>query len=175
MKVISRQQLFKRHLRVDEVVVRDAAGQAHQLEVVSRGDAVAGLVYDPVQQVYLLVEQWRAGAEAPLLELPAGMIDEGELPEEALRRELEEELGGRVGEVTPIATFYSTPGFCTEQIHLFYAELTERVSAGGGKAEEGEHLTVRELTWEALAGVPLHDGKTLLAVAWERLQRLGDS
>ena len=171
MTIVDRRALYQGHLRVQQVTVRDEAGQERKLEVVERRDAVAALVLDPGRQRYLLVEQWRAGAEAPLLELPAGLIDEGEDPATALRRELEEELGGRVGELTAIATFYTTPGFCTEQIHLFYAELTERTGAGGGKAEEGEQLEVRELTWDELAARPLRDAKTLVAVEWARSRR----
>ena len=166
--------LYEGHLRVNQVQVRTPDGALQKLERVERRDAVAALVYDPAAAAYLLVEQWRVGAEAPLLELPAGLIDGDESPETALRRELREELGVEVGELTAIATFYPSPGFCSEQIHLFAAEVTSRVGAGGGLATEGEALTVRPITAaDFYHNTPLHDAKTLLAREWARPGRQG--
>ncbi len=166
--------LYTGHLRVNQLQVRTPEGTLQKLERVERRDAVAALVYDPAADVYLLVEQWRVGAEAPLLELPAGLIDGDESPETALRRELREELGVEVGQLTHVATFYSSPGFCSEQIHLFAAEVTGRVGTGGGLAAEGESLTVRPLSAaDFFHHTPLHDGKTLLAREWARPGRQG--
>lgn len=68
-----------------------------------------------------LVRQERVATGGMLLELPAGSIDPGESPLEAAQRELREETGLRGGEWTEVASFFSTPGFCDERIHLFLA------------------------------------------------------
>lgn len=172
MTILDRTPLYQGHLGVQKLRLRDDSGKELVREVIVRRDAVAALVYDRDQQAYLLVEQWRPGAEGPLRELPAGIIDEGEAPEVALRRELEEELGVVVGETTRIATFYSTPGFCTEQIHLYYAEVTGRVGEGGGKAEEDEQITIRPVKADDFYAAPPNDAKTAVAWAWARGQLL---
>ena len=173
MEVLDTTDLYTGHLRVRRLTVRPAPTDApRHLEVVSRRNAVAALVYDPAADTYLLVEQWRAGAQAPVVELPAGVIDEGETPEVALRRELREELGAEVGEVRHIASFYTTPGFCTEQIHLYYSEVTAHPEAGGGLADEGESLAILSLSPAEFFARPFQDAKTLVAREWARARRV---
>ena len=179
MDVTASTILYAGHLRVRQLTVEapntSPATAPRQYEVISRADAVAALVYDRAAGAYLLVEQWRAGAQAPLTELPAGMIDGTELPETALRRELREELGVEVSEPALIATFYTTPGFCTEQIYLYYTEVTGRPGAGGGLASEGESLVIRAVPVADFYQLPLFDGKTLVAREWARAQQLHQS
>ncbi len=173
MTVLETTDRYSGHLKVRQLTVQAAPDAAvHHLEVVTRRDAVAALVYDPEADVYLLVEQWRVGAQGPVLELPAGLIDGDEQPVDALRRELREELGVEVSEPEQIAVFYTTPGFCTEQIHLFHAEVIGRPGPGGGLAEEGEVLTIRTVPVDELYQMPLHDGKTLVAREWARGRQL---
>lgn len=173
MEVIDTAILYAGHLHVRQLTVADPAGGApRKLEVISRRDAVAALVYDPAAAAYLLVEQWRVGAQGPVLELPAGLIDGPEQPATALRRELLEELGVEVSDPELIAVFYTTPGFCTEQIHLFHVQVTGRPGPGGGLAEEGEALTIRAVPVDELYEMPLCDGKTLVAREWARGRQL---
>ncbi|MBC7446660.1 MAG: NUDIX hydrolase [Hymenobacteraceae bacterium] len=169
MIVLETADMYKGHLKVRQITVQATPDAPRQhFEVVTRHDAVAALVFDPAARGYLLVEQWRVGAQGPVLELPAGLIDAGETPEAALRRELREEIGGEAGELTPIATFYTSPGFSTEQIHLFYAEFTERSGVGGGRAEEGEAISIRVVPADEFFAMPLADAKTLVAREWAK-------
>ena len=69
----------------------------------------------------ILVRQYRKPAEQDLLEIPAGGIEPGEQPDEAARRELQEETGFTPRRLEHLATFYTTPGFSTERMHLFVA------------------------------------------------------
>jgi ADP-ribose pyrophosphatase len=100
------------------------------------------------------------------------MVDVGEPPEAALRREIEEELGYRPDRVEHIATFYVSPGGSSERIWLYYAEVSEagRVSAGGGLPGEHEDIRVLSLTAEearaALAEDRLVDAKTIIGLQW---------
>jgi ADP-ribose pyrophosphatase len=124
----------------------------------------------------LFTEQFRFPAleKGPgwLLEIIAGMIDAGEAPEGALRREIAEELGYGVDRVEHIATFYVSPGGSSERIWLYYAEVSEggRVSEGGGLPGEHEDIRVVSLTAEeartALADGRLVDAKTIIGLQW---------
>lgn len=171
MHISQRRLLYNGHYKLSEVVVQDGTERLKR-ERFEPGQAVAALVFDTRRQEYVLVRQFRVGAEADLLEIPAGMLDkEGEAPEEAMRRELMEELGYETDSLTLLAGFYPSPGNSAEFIRLFYAEVSHQTGAGGGAAEENEKLEVVRLTYEQLLQQPIQDGKTLLAVQWARLHQ----
>ena len=67
------------------------------------------------------VRQLRYPMQEKVLELPAGKLDPGEDPREAAAREMEEETGYRPVDLEHVFSFYSTPGFCDELLHLFYS------------------------------------------------------
>jgi len=93
-------------------------------EVVEHQDAVA--VVALLEGRLLMVEQYRVAVGRTTLELPAGLVEEGEDPLQAARRELMEEAGYDA-ELSPVLSFYSSPGFTDELIHLFSARnLTPR-------------------------------------------------
>jgi len=105
-------------LRVD--TVRMADGRETSREVVEHSDCVAIVAVDADNNV-LLVRQFRKPIEKELLEIPAGGIDPGEDPVTAVRRELQEEIGYLPNKVERLGGFYSTPGYCTEYLHLYLA------------------------------------------------------
>jgi nudix-type nucleoside diphosphatase (YffH/AdpP family) len=158
--------------RRDERGVLSAPQRNLSLE---RGDSVAVLMHNTDTGRLILVEQFRYPAHADggwLIETVAGMIDKGESPEEAVRREAFEETGYQVGDLRHLATFYTSPGGSSERIYLYFGEVTDsaRTGAGGGLAEEGEAISLREYTpralADAMAGGEFKDVKTLLAVQW---------
>jgi ADP-ribose pyrophosphatase len=75
---------------------------------------------------------------ASVLELPAGLVDEGETPIECARRELAEETGYHAARLEPLVEFYTSPGFCTERIHVFVGSDLEPVEAAHDVDEEIE-------------------------------------
>jgi nudix-type nucleoside diphosphatase (YffH/AdpP family) len=87
-------------------------------EIVEHAPGAAVVAIDANQDV-LLVRQPRQAVGAKLLELPAGLVDPGEAPLATARRELEEETGYTADHLRPLLRFYTSPGFCTELIHLF--------------------------------------------------------
>lgn len=137
-------------------------------EVYDHGHAVACLAYDPERGTVLLARQFRLpialhgndlpGDDPPgngnrphdgiSIEAPAGLIDEGETPEAAMRREMEEETGFRVRDLRPVADLFASPGSLSERMVLFTARYgpDDRVGAGGGLAEEGENITILEVS-----------------------------
>jgi ADP-ribose pyrophosphatase len=105
-------------LRIDSI--RLSNGRQTTREIVEHGDCVAVVVIDESDNV-LLVKQFRKPVESELLEIPAGGIDPGEDPEEAVNRELREEIGYMPRKVQRLGGFYSSAGYCTEYLYLYLA------------------------------------------------------
>ncbi|MFO7172533.1 MAG: NUDIX hydrolase [Bacillota bacterium] len=126
----------------------------------------------------LLVRQWRAPAGRKLLELPAGTLEPGEEPAAAAERELQEEIGYRSRRLTPLGSFYSAPGFCTELLHLFLAEdlVPDPRPGDADEAIEVVILPLAEALVRALRG-ELQDAKTIagLCLAAARLGLWGSA
>lgn len=155
----------------------DGSWSRQHREAYDRGNGATVLLYDATRGMVLLTRQFRlptyvnGNPGGMLLEAPAGLLeDEG--PEEAIRREAEEETGVRVGEVRPLFEAFMSPGSVTERLHFFAAPYTraDRVSEGGGLASEGEDIQVLELPFtEALRRVDageIIDAKTILLLQW---------
>ena len=105
-------------LRVDTVQTAD--GRQTTREIVEHSDCVAIIPVDDNDNV-LLVNQFREAVGKELLEIPAGGIDDGEGPEDTVRREMQEETGYLPEKVERLGGFYSTPGYCTEYLYLYLA------------------------------------------------------
>ena len=134
-------------LRVD--TVRLPHGGTSQREIVEHGAAVVLVPIDPQGRV-LMVRQYRKPIERSLLELPAGGIDPGESPEEAARRELQEETGFLPGVLEPLGGFYSAPGFCEEYLHLF---LATELTPSARPPDEDENIDLVPVAWEQVPGL----------------------
>jgi ADP-ribose pyrophosphatase len=127
-------------------------------EIVEHRDAVAIV---PVSEGHLtLVRQLRAAAGGKVLELPAGLLEDGEAPLESARRELREETGLHGGEWVEVAAFFTSPGFTDEKIHLFIATGLER---GEASPEETEDLEVVRVPLDQVPSLlnEIEDAKTL--------------
>jgi 8-oxo-dGTP pyrophosphatase MutT (NUDIX family) len=163
-------------VRADEVA--DAEGRTASREVVEHPGAVGALVVDEDGRV-LLVDQWRHAVGGRLLEVAAGTYDVGgETVEQALRRELAEELRVEGGTLTWLASFYTTPGWSDEVLDLYLAEGVRPLGRGADELtwEEAGLEVVRLPYEEALALVTRRapaDAKTLVALGLYGLKRAG--
>jgi ADP-ribose pyrophosphatase len=110
---------------------------SNEREIVEHPGAVAIVAVDREGYV-ALVRQLREATRQYLLELPAGTAEPGEEPLETARRELQEECGLTGGEWRELSTFWTTPGFCRERMHMFAAEGVERGEASPADDEELE-------------------------------------
>ncbi len=151
------------NLRVDTVVL--PSGKETIREVVEHLDAVGILVYH--ENKILFVKQYRYAIDSEMLEIPAGLIKEGEEPIECAQRELREETGYMANDLKEITSFYTSPGFCNEKIYLFYATdiSWSPLSADGDENIEPLFLTVDEVKQYLKDGV-FKDAKTFAALNW---------
>ena len=178
-RIVDTQRVYTGWNNLDVLTVEttdaDGATRRHRREVIDHGEAAAVLVIDRKRGTALMARQWRAGligraADPYLLEACAGLLDPGETPEAAARREAEEELGIKVGALRSVGSVVPSPGALTERIHLFVAEVSgdELRGSGGGNAHEGEAIEVVEVPLPTLFDMArkgaIEDAKTLILV-----------
>jgi len=128
-------------------------------DVVVHGPAVAIVALDLDENV-MLVRQPRVAAGGPLLELPAGGVEDGESPLVSAQRELREETGLHGGDWVEVATFFTTPGYSDEKMHLFLATGLER---GEPSPEGSEEIELVRVPFEEIGSLlaEIEDAKTL--------------
>jgi ADP-ribose pyrophosphatase len=138
--------------RVDTIA--DGDGRHHQRMIVDHPGAVA--IIPLAGEDILLVRQFRTAVGEVVLELPAGTLDRGpdgilEPPDAAAARELEEETGHRARRLRKLGSFFSAPGFTSEELHLFVATELEPIEGYSGP-DIDERLELVRLPWrEAVA------------------------
>jgi len=161
----------------------DGTWQRQSRETYDRGNGATILLYDLARRTVVLVRQFRYpayvnGCDDLLIETPAGLLDDAD-PESRIRAETEEETGFRIGPVERVFEAYMSPGSVTERLFFFVAPYTpsDRVSAGGGDAGEGEDIDLLEPTIEeALAMIGdgrIRDGKTIMLLQYAALRVFG--
>lgn len=157
----------------------DGSWQTQSRETYDRGNGATILLYDPDRRTVVLTRQFRYpafvnGHDDLLIEAPAGLLDQAG-PEERIRAEVEEETGYRVRDVRRVFEAFMSPGSVTEKLYFFLGryEPRDRLSAGGGAAEEGEDIEVIEIPIErALAMIDsgeIRDGKTIMLLQYAAL------
>ncbi len=163
-------------IRVDTVQLSN--GHTSRREVVAHLGAVAMVPLIDSDHV-LLVRQWRHAAGRALLEIPAGGLAPGEAPDDCVTRELMEEVGYRPQRLTALGAIYLAPGYSSELLHLFLAEVLtpERLPH-----DEDENLEVVCLSWAEIDALLRHgeivDAKSiagLLLVQQLLRERKGDA
>jgi nudix-type nucleoside diphosphatase (YffH/AdpP family) len=159
----------------------DGSWTTEQRETYDRGNGATLLLYDLDRRTVLLSRQFRfpvyvnGHPDGMLLETAAGLLDD-ESPEDAVRREVEEELGVTLGEVEHVFDVFMSPGSVTEQLHFFAAPYSaaDRTGDRGGLEEEGEDIEVVELDFdEALDMIDdgrIADAKTVMLLYWAALR-----
>ena len=178
-RITHRQTLYQGFFKMDACEIEhdrfDGSSMHIRRELFERGDAVAVLLYDPREDEVLLLEQFRVGPAVRddhpwMMEIVAGIIDEGETAEDCAHREALEEAGYAINELKYLNTFYSSPGACSERLILYAAEVDKHMQqhAGGGLDEEHEDIRAfwvpreQALNW-ALSG-KINSGAPMLAM-----------
>ncbi|EJN04416.1 NUDIX domain-containing protein [Phyllobacterium sp. YR531] len=161
---------------------RDGLAETQTREVYDRGNGATVLPYDPVRGTVLLTRQFRLPAfvvdqDPMLIEACAGLLDDNDA-ETTARKETEEELGYRLGDIERVFDVFMSPGSVTERLAFFIATYnpSDRISDGGGHEDEGEDIEVLEMTLdEAMAMIArrqIVDAKTIMLLQHLKLKQL---
>lgn len=184
-KLLNTESRYKGFFKVELCHIRHETYRGGEIEIsrelFHRGDAVAVLLYDPSKDKIILIEQFRVGAindeESPwLLEIVAGVVEVGESIREVAKRECKEEAGVDIHSFEKVHSFYSSPGGCSEKIHILCG-LVDSDEVGGvhGLEQEGEDIKVIVIEFKELHDL-MSSGKIssaipLIAMQWLQLNR----
>ncbi len=147
----------------------DASGRTVEREVVRHPGAVL-VVPELADGRLILIRNARMAVDDRLWELPAGVLEPGEDPADAARRELLEETGYRAGQLERLGEFYTSPGFCDELMRVYAARDLELI---GQRLEAGEDIAVEIVELGKVLSMidtgVIRDGKTLAGLLlWQR-------
>lgn len=173
-RTVSSQAIFTGRvisLQVDEVQLPD--GSLSTREIVKHPGAVAILAVQDERM--LVVTQYRKALEKIQVEIPAGKLEPGEDLAVAANRELEEETGYRAKSLNHLCSFYTSPGFANEILHLY---VTDDLEPGTLKPDQDEFIESEWITFaeaqEWIAQGLISDAKTMLSVfAWQAYRLTG--
>jgi 8-oxo-dGTP pyrophosphatase MutT (NUDIX family) len=142
---------------------RHEDGEEVEREIIRHQGAVGVVVHDD-EQLYLVRQPREAVGVPDLLEVPAGKLDvEGEAPLDTAKRELAEEIGKAAEHWEHLVTFYTSPGFTDEEVHVYLA-----TGLSDASAETDEHERINVVT-HPLADLDalideVRDSKTLIGL-----------
>ena len=173
-KTIQTEEIFSGRiirLQIEEVELPN--GKTSKREIIKHPGAVAIIALTDNNKI-LMVEQYRKALERTIVEIPAGKLEKGEDPGICARRELEEETGYICEQMELLVSFYTSPGFADELVHVYTATgLSKKEDAA--PLDEDEFLNVEELTLdEAVQYIKeqkIYDAKTVYAVQYLQLQK----
>jgi len=162
---LGRERKYEGHaFNVAKVHLRLPDNRERAYDLVEHGDSITILPIDAENQVYF-VRQHRIGAGGELLELPAGVLDEEELPRNAAEREIREEIGLAASDLQELGGFYLAPGYTDEYMTIFLARDLYEAPLDPDEDEflNVEVMSLQEVYQKALSG-EFKDGKTLAAL-----------
>lgn len=157
-------------LQVDDVELPN--GQTSKRELIKHPGAVAVLALTDDHKI-IMVEQYRKALEKEIVEIPAGKLEIGEEPQVCAERELEEETGYGCKKMELLISFYTSPGFADEIVHLYIAKELYKIDQPAS-ADEDEFVNLMEVSLEEavelLQEQRIYDAKTAYAVQYLQLQ-----
>jgi len=164
-KKLSSQQIYSgRAVNLSVDIVEKPSGKKATREVVEHSACIAAVVLDDQHNV-LLVRQFRYPVGRFLLEIPAGGIDDGEEPQDCVRRELQEEIGYLPRKIDKLGGFYSIPGYGTEYLHCYLATnlVPSRLVAEDSQGIELVRVPTNQIP-QLIASGEICDAKSIAAL-----------
>ncbi|MCK9780723.1 ADP-ribose diphosphatase [Proteus columbae] len=187
VKLLGQRDLYKGFFRMTEYRFKHRlfeGGWSEEVkrEVFERGNAGVLLAYDPNRDEVVLIEQIRIPAYETsvtpwLLEVIAGMVEQGERPDEVVRREAQEEAGVKVGRCEPIVSYLSSPGGTSERMHVYVGEVDATTAKGiHGLESENEdirvHVVSREQAYQWVEDGIIDNAASVIALQWLQLHHI---
>lgn len=161
----------------------DGTWETQVREVYDRGNGATILLYNSLKKTILLTRQFRiptylnGNVDGLMIETCAGKLDEDN-PDDCIKREVMEETGYEVPEVTKVFEAYMSPGSVTEVIHFYVAPYDESMkkSEGGGLATEQENIEILEVGMSdavhMIENGTIKDGKTIMLIQHALIKKL---
>jgi nudix-type nucleoside diphosphatase (YffH/AdpP family) len=181
IKFITETTLYKGWSTLKEYIIdytrRDGRTEQQTREIYDSGDGAAVLLHNPSARTILLIRQFRLPVllngheDGFIIECCAGMLDELN-PEQAIIKEIEEETGYQVTEVTKIYEAFATPGAHKEKIHFYTAQYDDnmKIHNGGGDISEQEDIEILEYGYDQISDLltsgEIIDAKTIVLLQW---------
>ncbi|SFK02465.1 ADP-ribose pyrophosphatase [Halobacillus dabanensis] len=157
-------------LDIDSVTLPD--GQTSKRELIRHPGAVAVIALTEEGKM-VCVEQYRKPMEKSIVEIPAGKLEPNEAPKPCALRELEEETGYTSDDLEFVTSFYTSPGFADEIVHLYFTDKI-RPLENQPEGDEDEFVELIELTVEEAEALEkeerIHDAKTAYAILYLKLR-----
>ncbi len=163
---------------------KDGSWKRLSRESYDRGNGTSVLLYNKKKGTVILTKQFRMPAYANdkndgmSIEVCAGALDNDESPETCIIREIEEEVGYKINQVTKVLEAYTSPGAVTEKMYMFIAEYSDemKVNNGGGVHAEDEDIEVLEIAFkEAIQMIhdfEIKDAKTIMLLQYAQTNNL---
>lgn len=175
-KTLASERVFEsRVFYVTRDEVQEPGGVTASRDVIRHNGSVVVLAVDTKKNAkdpgILLIRQYRHAAGKLLLELPAGRLEPGEKAMAGAKRELIEETGYRAKKWSKLVSYFASPGFLSEAMHIL---LAENLTLGQAAPEEDEkielHMTPLSEVLKMIYGGKIEDGKTLIGVQFYAAQ-----
>jgi len=186
LQILSKEPLYKGFFQCNKYTLKHKLfsggwSPAIQREIFERGHAAAVLPYDMHNDTVVLIEQFRLGAietkQSPwLLEIVAGIIEEGESSVDVIQREAIEEAGVTLQSTQFITNCLLSPGGTTEHVDIFIGAVDSTEAKGvHGLAEEGEdilvHVVPRETAYQWVLEGKINNSATVIALLWLQINK----
>ena len=180
-KILDKKNIHDGFFKMNKIIIKyqkfdGSWSNEVERELFGGAQVSAVLPYDPVNKKIVLIKQFRSGTVSRdnnnyLYEIVGGIIDSGEDPEQAAKRECFEETGCRIKKLTSIQGYYPAPGSSESFYHLFLGEInapeTESIK---GLSNENEDIFVKSYTFEEvkkkIQNKEILNGMALIALQW---------
>ena len=186
--ILNKKRIFNQFFHVDHVEIEIDRFQSEQTYNIKRyhierPEVVAVILEKESSGEIVMIEQFRystlksSTTNGWTTEIVGGLIDQGETPLNAAKRECFEETGYQVKELTHLTSYFSNGAITNELIHLYYCKVNneDKKGQGGGIEEEKEDLNVVEIPYQKLIDSiqkgEIKDAKTIIAIQWLLLQK----
>ncbi len=187
-EILNKERIFDEFFKIDKAQVKHERFNGKSWNQVTRyglqrPEAVAVLLENTSKNTVIMVEQFRYATvnltdrDGWMLEIVAGMIDNGETPEQSAKRETLEEVGYKITHLDHLYSYFASIGISDERVHIYHAEVKEedKISEGGGLKTENEDLAIREIPFlelfDLIKNGKIVDSKTIIASQWLAIKK----